>query len=597
MPALSTHYAIVTLPNGDQISPISVDVTLDEAWSPYCQATVVLPSNLITDDINPRLGSRLGLRLQQDFGDLIYNYELTAAYGGSVAAITAQYSELLATNYIKNPTFNTGTTDWDASTVTTTISRDTTEYYSSPASLKVVTTLAGGGTNKLNTAIAGLTAGQKFSGSAWVKATAGTPLRFGVSSQGTGAVQANNFFTATGAWQYVKAENATLGTSLNPYVFVLSTAGAGVTFYVDNVILNSGATVTDYFDGNTTDTPEITYAWTGTADNSASIKYDPVRPVEITRDFTKPWNIFETALPLSTVTTAYGGDVSNITAAGLIEVWRMSDFLHSAGTFNPLPSTIFAADLGVRSIAYDYVTKEATIQLTSDEALTQDVHGYGDDIMVEYDDARTLINEVLNFISASLEPGTANYTYSPAYQLQKYEFNLPSTAWDFLETITAAAGLKLYCDEQRNWYLVDPTAIAGTLVLDDTDNITSFTKEISRDGLWYNQAVIQYDTISDGVIWDNYYASGTGPIKTLFMKKENIEFPGMGAAQSMVERSLTRGEIYSIEAVSNFDARPRQTLTVDITGEPVKTGIVQSISWSLPSARMSVDIRDLQEVI
>jgi hypothetical protein len=275
----------------------------------------------------------------------------------------------------------------------------------------------------------------------------------------------------------------------------------------------------------------------------------------------------------------------------------MSDFLHSTGTFNPAPSTVFQADLGVRSIAYDYVSKEATIELSSDEALTQDVHGYGDDIMVEYGDARSLINEVLNFIGAELEPGTANYTYDPPYQLQKYEFNLPSTAWDFIETITQAAGLKLYCDEERRWYLVDPVAVSGDLQLKDDDNITAFTKLISRDGLWYNQVVIQYETISDGVIWDNYYASGTGEIRTLFQKKTNIEFPGFGAAESIAQRTLTRGETYNMEAIANFDARPRQTLTVDIAGEPVKSGVIQSVTWSLPSARMSIDIRDLQEVI
>lgn len=414
MALLSNHYAVVTLPNGDEIQPISVNVTVDETWAPYVQASITVPSSFVTDDIDPRLGTRLKLRLQQDFGDLIYNYEITDDFTGDVSNITAAY----------------------------------------------------------------------------------------------------------------------------------------------------GGDVSD-----------------------------------ITRAYTKPWNIFEPALPISTVTAAYGGDVSNITAAGLMEVWRMSDFLHSSGTFNPAPSTVFNSDLGVRSISYDYVSKEATLELASDEALTQDVHGYGDDIMVEYGNARELINEVLNFVSGSLQPGTANYTYSPSYQLQKYELNLPSTAWDFLETITAGAGLKLYCDELRRWYLVEPTAISGDLVLQDTDNITAFTKSISREELWYNQVVIQYNTISEGVIFDNYYAPGTGAIKTLYILKENVEFPGWGAAETMVNRSLTRGETYSIEAIANFDARPRQTLTVDITGEPVKTGIIQSVSWSLPSARMSVDIRDLQEVI
>lgn len=413
MPTLSTHYATVTLPNGDEITPISVDVTADESWSPYIQASIVVPTNLITDDIDPRTDSRIKLRLQQDFGDLIHNYELTDDFGGDVSNITAAF----------------------------------------------------GGSVAL-----------------------------------------------------------------------------------------------------------------------------------ITREYAKPWNIFETGLPLSTVTAAYGGDVSNITAAGLMDIWAMSDFLHSSGTFNPEPSTIFDADLGVRAITYDYVSKQATISLASDEALAQDVHGYGDDVMVTYYDLRSLINEALSFIFAELEPGTVNESYPLGYNLEKYEVNVPNTLWDFIETLTTAAGFRVYCDEQRRWYLIATASTSGSLVLDDTDNITAFQKTISRETQWYNQAVIQYDTPTEGTIFDEYYATGTGALRTLYVKKENMTFPGMGAAQAIIERSLTRGEIYSIEAIANFDARPRQTLTVDITGEPIKSGIVQSISWALPSARMSVDIRDLQEV-
>ena len=415
MAKLSQHYAILTLPNGDQVRPISVTVTADETWAPYIQASVVVPSSYITDDIDPRLGTRLKLRLQQDFGDLIYNYEITADFGGDVSAITADF----------------------------------------------------------------------------------------------------------------------------------------------------GGDVSD-----------------------------------ITRAYTKPWNIFEPALPISTVTAAYGGDVSDLTAADLMEVWRMSDFLHGSGTFNPEPSTVFDSDLGVRSIAYDYVSKEATLELASDEALSQDVHGYGDDIMIKYFSLRDLLNEVLSGISAQLQPGTVDQSYTPigGYSLEKYDFNVPNTIWDFIETVTTAAGFKVFCDEMRRWYLIEATAVTGSLVLEDTDNITAFQKDLSRENLWYNQAVIEYNDPTFGTVFDSYYATGTGPVRTLYQKKENMSFPGFGAAQAIIERSLTRGEIYSVEAIANFNSRPRQTLTVDITGEPVKTGVIQSVTWSLPSARMSVDIRDLQEV-
>lgn len=414
MPTLSKHYAKIVFPNGDEVSPINISVTADESWSPYIQAVVVVPSNLITDNIDPRTGSRITIKLRQDFGDIIYLYELTKDFGGDVSNVTAAYT--------------------------------------------------------------------------------------------------------------------------------------------------------------------------------------PVEILSITRTYSKPWNIFETSRPISYITGIYGGDVSNLTTAGLSTVWIMSKFLQDEGSFNPAPSTIFEANLGVRSISYDYVSKEATIELASDEALAQDVHGYGDDITMSYNNIRALLNEALSFIGASLQPGTANYTYSPPYQLQKYELNLPNTLWDFMETITQGAGLKIYCDEQRRWYLVEPSSFSGDLTLKDDDNITAFTKSISRDGLWYNQAVIEYETISSGTIFDNYYEAGSGEVRTLFQKKTDIEFPGFGAAEMLVQRSLTRGETYEIEAIANFDARPRQTLTVDITEEPIKSGIVQSVTWSLPSARMSLDIRDLIEV-
>ena len=416
MPTLSKHYATITLPNGDVVEPISVNVTVDETWAPYVQASVTVPMNLLTQEIDPRDDVRIKLQLRQDFGDLIFIYELTDDFTGDVSAVTSAFS--------------------------------------------------------------------------------------------------------------------------------------------------------------------------------------PVLNASITRRYSKPWNIFEPSRPISYITGIYGGDVSNITAAGLSTVWRMSKLLQDSGTFNPEPSTFFNADLGVRSIDYDYVAKEATIELASDEALAQDVHGYGDDIMVKYYSLRDLLNEVLSGLDgAQLQPGTANESYPFGYNLEKYEVNVGNTLWDFIETVTTASGFRVYCDEQRRWYLIESTAVIGDLVLDDTDNITAFNKSFSRDTLWYNQAVIEYEDPSAGVnIFDSYYATGTGALRTFYQKKENMVFPGFGAAQAIVERSLTRGETYSVEAIANFDARPQQSLVVDITGEPVKTGVVQSITWSLPSARMSVDIRNLEEV-
>jgi len=418
MATLSKHYALLDFDPGNPASvpvePISVDVEVNETWSPYCRATVVIPTSSAPTWLDPRNATFLGLRLQQDFGDLIYNYELTADFGGDVSSITAVY----------------------------------------------------------------------------------------------------------------------------------------------------GGDVSD-----------------------------------ITRAYSKPWNVFEQALPISTVTASYGGDVSNLTAADLMEVWRMSDFLHSSGTFNPAPSTIFDGYLMLRSVVKDYVTKETTLELTSHEAILQDSIGSPSDLVFSFTSLRSIINYVLSTSIGALtqlEPGVADATYSPAYE---FFWRPNQTGWDILNALVTAAGLVLFCDEHGDWYLNTAGSVSGDLTLSDTDNITMLSSRIDRNSeTFFDYAVVEYRYPGELTSFDTFGISGFDISKDAYFLRENVQSPGNGAAQSLVLRGMTRGEIYSVEAISNYDARPRQNMTIDVTDEPVKTAIIQSISWSLPSARMSVDIRDLQEV-
>jgi hypothetical protein len=418
MPALSKHYALLDFDPGNPASvpvePISVDVTVDENWAPYCQATVVVPTTSMPYSPDPRFPVFMGLRLQQDFGDLIYNYELTADYTGDVSSITAAF----------------------------------------------------------------------------------------------------------------------------------------------------GGDVSD-----------------------------------ITHAYSKPWNVFESALPISTVTAAYGGDVSNLTAADLMEVWRMSDFLHSSGTFNPAPSTIFDGYLMLRSVEKDYVSGETTLEFASHEAILQDSIGYPTDLIFTYTSLRDIINYVLSTSIGALtqlEPGAADFTYSPAYG---FVWPPNQTAWDILNALVTAANLVLYCDEKGDWYLNYAGSVSGDLTLSGTDNITMLSSKIDRNSpTFFDYAVVEYRPAADVASFQTFGISGFDISKDRYFLRENVDNPGGNAAQALVWRGSTRGEFYSVEALNNYDARPRQNMTIDVTDEPVKTAIIQSISWSLPSARMSVDIRDLQEV-
>ena len=415
---LSKHYATVTFFEDNlTVEPISVDLTLDETRMPYAQATVVLPTDVVPTWLDPRYLRWIGLKIQQDFGDLIYIHEITSEFGGDVSNITAAIT--------------------------------------------------------------------------------------------------------------------------------------------------------------------------------------PMKPATFTRRYARPWNIFETGLPLSTVTAAYTPVTPlKLTNAGFNTVWRMSDFLHAEGTFNPQPSTVINGYLVLRSIERDYITKETTLELASSESLLDDSLGVWDPTPENFTTLRALVNSQIQRILGaftSLEPGTADKTFSPAYAFQRIA---EQSCWDQLYEIVTAAGCVLYCDVDGKFYLKDNLAVDGDLELTDQDNITRLTSSISRNSeTFFNWVTVEYRNSGVATVYDSEAISYTMTgYKGANFVREGIPFPGYGAALSLLQRGSTRGETYTVEAISNYNARPRQNMTINLTGEPDKTAIIQSISFSLPSARMSVDIRDLQEV-
>lgn len=343
---------------------------------------------------------------------------------------------------------------------------------------------------------------------------------------------------------------------------------------------------------------EFTNDYSPVTVSAITADYSPVRAADITYNYAKPWNIFETGLPISTVTTAYTPVTPlKLTNANLATVWRMSDFLHSEGTFNPAPSTIFDGYLMLRSIEKNYKTGISTLELTSHEAMLLDSVGYMT-TATNYTSLRDIINYVLmDSIGpfAQLEANGIDYAYSPAYG---FLWKPEQTAWDILDALVKQANMVLYCDETGKWWLQYSGDTAGDLYLKDDDNITMLSSRLDRNSdTFFDLARIEYRYQSGAAsIYDAYGASGFDISKDKYFLLQDIPYPGSGAALAMVQRAMTRGEIYSVEAISNYDTRPRQTMTIDVTGEPVKTAIIQSLSWSLPSDRMSIDIRDLQEV-
>ncbi|WP_295035735.1 hypothetical protein [uncultured Microbacterium sp.] len=117
------------------------------------------------------------------------------------------------------------------------------------------------------------TARPNVSGGIWVQAPAGTLLYVQTRANGNAAAAVTTNFTATGAYQFVKAENASSATGAAAHLLMVRTQTAQVvTFKVKQAVLELSSIVGPYFDGGLQLSPDVDFTtrWTGTANASTS---------------------------------------------------------------------------------------------------------------------------------------------------------------------------------------------------------------------------------------------------------------------------------------------------------------------------------------
>jgi hypothetical protein len=174
------------------------------------------------------------------------------------------------TNLATNPNMEKDLTGWTQAGGAV-ITRDTTEHHGGAASMKVVTTTSANQGMAQSTATP-VTPGNPYTASVWVKGVVGALLRLTVRmSTATGGNSDSLVnFTGTGAWQRVSFTRVPDASRVSMTIQVRNQGSAAHTFYVDDVLIEPVETLGEYFDGNTPDTADQDYAWTGLANASTS---------------------------------------------------------------------------------------------------------------------------------------------------------------------------------------------------------------------------------------------------------------------------------------------------------------------------------------
>jgi hypothetical protein len=173
-------------------------------------------------------------------------------------------------NWVSNPSFEVDTTGWSA-VAGSTLSRDTVNYRSGVASLKVVNATTSAAQYSNIPLVAG---SGSYTISAYVKLETGATTanyfirQLQYENIGGSTVAAGNIgiqsLSVTGSWVRLTGTISKAATAnyLSIRVVTASTTGGDI-FYVDDVMVEKGNTAGTYFDGDTG-------FWAGTAHDSFS---------------------------------------------------------------------------------------------------------------------------------------------------------------------------------------------------------------------------------------------------------------------------------------------------------------------------------------
>lgn len=175
------------------------------------------------------------------------------------------------------------------------------------------------------------------------------------------------------------------------------------------------------------------------------------------------------------------------------------------------------------------------------------------------------------------------------------------SAWDFLEPLLTVNGMRLFADEQRKWRLVDESYfVDGLVTVAAGVNATEGSERISRndDSLtgWADAIAVEYSWRDaagvDRVVYD--VASEPGYTRGRLVKYAR-PYPGPGAAQYLLRRSLGQGRVMDVQAVSAFHASPNMSATVSMPDAETQTGYVSRVEWDMGTDRMQVGTTGLTD--
>jgi hypothetical protein len=173
------------------------------------------------------------------------------------------------------------------------------------------------------------------------------------------------------------------------------------------------------------------------------------------------------------------------------------------------------------------------------------------------------------------------------------------SAWAYLASMLTAVGMRLFCDEQRVWRLVDSDySVSGAVRISSGFNLVDAADDIARnnDETWFDAVVVKYTwTDADGNTRIEYDAAGSPGYQQARLIEMDAAYPGPGAAAYILRRAIGRGRVLALRGISDYSTQPGMEATATLPLSPVQSGYISAVTWDLSTDEMDVSTRGLTD--
>jgi hypothetical protein len=294
-----------------------------------------------------------------------------------------------------------------------------------------------------------------------------------------------------------------------------------------------------------------------------------------------PVNVYE-------ITAEHGGDMVSLTAMFTGLVAAVTSAYYTAWNSGGITGTALRANLAVVSRIVDHEAATVTVTASTDEALAE---AYRLVALTSETSGTFSVRDTVNFalakIGAALAPGDVDATIvEPAAIVW-----LPGTsAWEYIRNVCEPAGLVVRCDQRRRWTLSHRDDLRPEQVILSRHLTVTEDTDLGKDE-WADGVVVKYEWADpDTGAWTTRYdtASTTAePVKVVLLERRT-PYPGPGAAEYWLRRFTGRGRVFTLTQVCDYSMRPAMQFATRVPQTPQQLGHIETISWRLPDAQMSI---------